>query len=192
MEMCENADCVTTDPAYRFETSTAVDAHCEMETGSLCTVADGSAFYVGNFSLESCQETQSRTRWAALEGSEGAACRSEAQSRSRLVELTGAREWSTWTGTNQYSSCTTTSAVIIETEIYKVSLYRACDGSALGADVCIATQRVDVSVNNGDWVLGRVFKDECAGEPHQEFTADPGLCSQEVRYVSPLVDVADG
>jgi hypothetical protein len=57
----------------------------------------------------------------------------------------------------QYASCTETAAAELSRETYAISRYSACDGSPLGADVCVRTMRIDYRVNGGDWAAGKVF-----------------------------------
>ena len=74
-----------------------------------CVLADGSASYVGNYSLTSCEETQSRVRWQRLaedntRRADTEECVSESQTRSRTVTVDGPGDFSPWIGVNVSSN----------------------------------------------------------------------------------------
>jgi hypothetical protein len=195
MKACNNlkGKCQTPTPkAVRFESGSATGAACKFEVGEMCTLTGSSVhkgpYYLGNYSLNKCIETQVRIRWQSL-WSEDSPCLSESQSRSREVKAVvdasqpQLGEWAKWSGTYTYSSCMETRFKIISKETFAISKLKDCNDKPLGKDVCAANMVIERRVNNGNWYASKTpFKDVCDRSKASPFGANPVNCTKALWY----------
>eukprot|EP01046_Picozoa_sp_COSAG06_P032532 COSAG06_NODE_3259_length_5604_cov_7.478520_3_plen_1681_part_01 len=194
--------------AIRFKNGLVVGAECEYELGWQCDTADNAQYYIGNYSLSTCVQTETRIRWQSL-WSEGSACISETQTRSRVVTSDGAapvtNAWSIWSGSYSYSSCTETRFVQQQDDThFPISQLSQCDPSTedgvmpLGADVCAKSLRLERRVNDGEWIAGPRYSDVCPNPADSlqpgaatDFVPDPQNCTESMWFLKPVANVND-
>ena len=191
--------------AIRFKNGLVVGAECEYEVGWQCAAASAN-YYIGNYSLSTCIQTETRIRWQAL-WSEGSGCISETQTRSRAVTPSGAAAvtgaWTIWSGSYSHSSCTETQFVRqADDQPFMVSQLSQCDLSTvdgvmpLGADVCAKPLQLERRVNNGLWFAGPSYTDVCPDAADNSlpgvaagFVPDPQNCTEAMWFLKAVASL---